>query len=180
MADYLKKPSIRKSVNVVRGDRLREGQSVEMHLTQPLASNIDVPEKNADLLKVEVPDDKILAAKEKKKEQAARTGFQKPPVGAGGKSTASTKRSGEDVSSRVQKKSRTAADSPVIHLDSSESIFNPTPIRSLPPQGQSSVGGEGSSGQKGSVEAGKLFRSFFSPNVILLLVFILCICFSCY
>ena len=71
MAEYLKKAPLRKKVNVVKGDKLRDGQSVELYLTQPLASNAEVPEKTAELRRVEVADDKVLAAKDRKKEQMA-------------------------------------------------------------------------------------------------------------
>ena len=160
MSDYLKKPSIRRNVNVVKGDRLQEGQNVELHLTQPLASNAKVPEKTADLLRVEVPDDKLLAAKEKKKEQASRSGLQRPPASAATKPAPSAKRSGEEVPSRVQKRSKTT-ESPVIDLDSSEAVANPTPIRSIPPQDQSSAGGEGSSGPKKSAGDDEFSEFFF-------------------
>ena len=66
MSNYLKNPSIRPNVSVIKGDKLREGQEVEMHLAKPLASNADVLAKTADLEMVEVPDPKVLNVKDKK------------------------------------------------------------------------------------------------------------------
>ncbi|PWA57228.1 NB-ARC domains-containing protein [Artemisia annua] len=78
MSDYLKKPSVCKVANVVRGDKYPEGHAREMHITQPLASNAEVPKNGEELKKVEVADDRVLLAKEEKKEQAIRTGPKKP------------------------------------------------------------------------------------------------------
>ena len=74
MSDYLKKPSLRKGANMVKGDKYPVGHVREMHIVKPLDSNAEVPEKNDELKKVEVPSEKVLAAKDKKKEQAARLG----------------------------------------------------------------------------------------------------------
>ena len=74
MSSYLKKPPLRKNVTIVKGGKLPEDQAREMHVTQPLASNNEVPEKGGELKRVEVPDDKVLASRKKKKEQAAKLG----------------------------------------------------------------------------------------------------------
>lgn len=71
MSDYLIKPKFRKGASMVKGDKYREGQSHELHVTQPLDSNAAVPEKSDELRRVKVTDDKVLAANEIKKEQAA-------------------------------------------------------------------------------------------------------------
>ena len=139
MSSYLKKPPLRRNVTVVKGDKLPEGQAREMHVTQPLASNSEVPEKNDELKKVEVPDDKVLAAREKKKEQAAKLGLKKPP----------TKRTGESVSSRLHKRSKLSADDHVIDLDAAEGVADPEPIRSVHPK-------DFPSGQSGGSGAGML------------------------
>ena len=164
MADYLKKPSIRNSVNVVRGDRLREGQNVEMHLTQPLASNTDVPEKTVDLLRVEVPDDKILAAKDKKREQVERLGLRKPSGAVGGsKLQSGNKRAGGSIFSRPEKRSKPDDDIEVVELDSTEGIANPEPIRSIPPTGLSSGGAEAGMFRRYS----SVFLTFFVHSFVL-------------
>ena len=144
MSSYLKKPPLRRNINVVKGDKLPEGQPREMHVTQPLASNIEVPEKSDEERRVEVPSDKVLAAKEKKKEQAAKLGLKKPP----------SKRSGGNISSRVQKRSRLSVDDDVIDLDSAEGISNPEPIHSVFPK-------DVSSGQSGGSETGILIEMAF-------------------
>ena len=171
MAEYLKKPPIRRNVNVVKGDRLREGQTIELHLTQPLAAGAPLPEKTDDLLRVEVPDDRVLAAKDKKKEQMARTGSKKPPSGGVSKPSGASKRPADDVSSRLLKRTRTADPSPVIDLDSSEAIPNPSPIRSIPPLKRPSVDGEGGSDQRTDV-GGKFETSFFFLLLFLAYIFV--------
>ena len=139
MSSYLKKPSLRRNITVVKGDKLPEGQAREMHVTQPLASNTEVPEKSDEERRVEVPSDKVLAAKEKKKEQAAKLGLKKP----------STKRSGGNVSSRLHKRSKPSADDNVIDLETAEGVANPEPIRSVHSK-------DVSAGQAGGSEAGTL------------------------
>ena len=146
-------------MNVVKGDKVREGHNVELHLTQPLATDAPIPEMTDDLLRVEVPDDRVLAAKDKKKEQMARMGSKKPPAEGVSKPSGSSKRSRDDVSSRLLKRTRTYDHSPVIDLDSSEAIPNPSPIRSIPPLKRPSVDGEGGSGQR--TDAGGKFETFF-------------------
>ena len=128
MSSYLKKPPLRKTVNVVKGDQLPEGQGREMHVTRPLASNSEVPEKDEELRRVEVPNDKVLAAKDKKKEQAAKLGLKKPPL----------KRAGGSVSSKLHKRSKLSADDHVIDLDAAEGVEEPEPIRSVHPKDLSS------------------------------------------
>ena len=123
MSSYLKKPPLRKTVNVVKGDPLPQGQGREMHITRPLASNAEVPEKDEELKRVEVPDDKVLAAKDKKKEQVAKFGSKKPP----------SKRAGGSISSKVHKRFKQSADH-VIDLDAAEGVEEPEPIRSLHPK----------------------------------------------
>ena len=105
----------------------------------PLASNAEVPEKTAELRGVEVPDDKVLAAKDKKKEQAAKSGLQKPP----------TKRAGGSITSRLHKRSKVSVDDTVIDLDVSEDVERPEPIRSVYPK-------DFSAGQSGGSSAGML------------------------
>ena len=123
MSSYLKKPPLRKTVNVVKGDPLPQGQERETHTTRPLASNAEVPEKDEALKRVEVPDDRVLAAKDKKKEQAAKQGSKKPPA----------KRAGGSISSKVHKRHKQSADH-VIDLDDAEEVEEPEPIRSLHPK----------------------------------------------
>ena len=89
--------------------------------------------------KVKVPSDKVFAAKEKKKEQAAKLGLKKPP----------SKRSGGNISSRVRKRSKLSADDNVIDLDAAEGVSNPEPIHSVYPK-------DVSAGQAGGSEAGML------------------------
>ena len=139
MSSYLKKPSIRKNVDIVKGDKLSEGQAREMHVTQPLDSNTAVPDKSEEMQKVKVPSEKVLAAKEKKKEQAAKLGLKKPP----------TKRAGGSISSRVHKRSKLSADDNVIDLDATEGVADPEPIRSVHPK-------DFPSGQSGGSDAGML------------------------
>ena len=139
MSSYLKKPSLRKNVDVVKGDKLLEGQAREMHVTQPLVSNIEVPEKSKELKKVKVPSAKVLAAKDKKKEQAAKLGLKKPP----------TKRSGGNIPSRLHKRSKPSADDNVIDLETAEGVVNPEHIRSVYPK-------DVSAGQAGGSDAGML------------------------
>ena len=67
MFEYLKKPALRPFVTIERGDKFREGQQQTMHLAKPLASNADVPTKSPEMEKVEVPNPKVLDAKDKKK-----------------------------------------------------------------------------------------------------------------
>ena len=128
MSSYLKKPPLRRNVAVVKGDKLSEGQAHELHVTQPLPSNNDIPEKSDEQRRVEVPDDKVLAAKDKKKEQAAKSGLKKPP----------TKRTGGNVSSRLQKRSKMFADDHVIDLDAAEGVERPDHILSVHPKDFSS------------------------------------------
>ena len=87
MSSYLKKPPLRRTVKVVKGDPLPEGHVRETHVTRPLASNNEVSEKDEELRRVEVPDDKVVAAKDKKKEQAAKLGLKKPPLKRAGAKT---------------------------------------------------------------------------------------------
>ena len=67
MSSYLKKPPLRRTTKIVQGALFPEGHVREMHVTPPLASNSEVPEKADELKRVEVPDDKVIAAREKKK-----------------------------------------------------------------------------------------------------------------
>ncbi|PWA98462.1 transposase (putative), gypsy type [Artemisia annua] len=150
MADYLKKPSIRKNVNRAKGDKLREGEEPVMHLTKPLPSNADVPAKSAELQKVELPSDKVLAAKDRKKEKADRAGQKKPSA------SGSVKRSGDDLSSRLHKRIRKVT--PVVDLETGEEVPTPTPIRSYPPKVPTSAvegGGSSHAGAGGSRTEGK-------------------------
>ena len=144
MSDYLKKPSMRQGVSIVKGDKYPEGHTRDMHVTKPLNSNVEVPAKSDDLWRVEVPDDKIVADRDKKRGQAIKSVPKKPSGFDGGqKSQPRVKRVGWDISARVLKRSRPAAGAPVIDLDSSESIPTPTPIRSVFPTGQPFGGEEG-------------------------------------
>ena len=146
MSEFLKKPQLRRGVTVQRGDKLREGQSVEMHLTPPLASNAEVPPKTVEMEEVEKADPKILDAKERKKEQAERAASR----GTG------KRRGGSSTTGRPPKQSRRAEDV-VVDVDSGETIPAPTPIRSVP--------APGSAGQEegGSRDAGihLSFRPYF-------------------
>ena len=144
MSSYLKKPPLRRTVKIVQGAPFPEGHVREMHVTPPLASNTEVLEKTDELRSVEVPDDKVLAARDKKKEQAAKTGLKKPPM----------KRAGGSVSSRLQKRSRLSADDTVIDLESAEGVVAPEPIRSVHPK-------DLPSGQSGGSGAGMLFVNIF-------------------
>ena len=94
-----------------------------MHITRPLPPNAEVPEKDEEMKRVEVPDDKVLAAKDKKKEQAAKLGSKKPP----------SKRAGGSISSKVHKRFKQSADH-VIDLDTTEEVEEPEPIRSFHPK----------------------------------------------
>ena len=124
MSSYLKKPSIRKTAQIVRGAPFPEGHVRQVHVTPPLASNTQVPEKTEELKGVEVADDKVVAAKDKKKEQAGKVGSKKPPL----------KRTGAgSVSSRLHKRSKISAGDTIIDLDTGESLERPDPIRSLHP-----------------------------------------------
>ena len=84
-----------------------------------------MPQKTDEMKSVEVPDDKVIAAKEKKKEQAVKTGLKKPPL----------KRTGAgSVSSRLHKRSKISAGDTVIDLDTGEAVERPEPIRSVHPE----------------------------------------------
>ena len=129
MSSYLKKPSIRKTAQIVQGAPFPEGHVREVHVTPPLASNTEVPEKTEELKSVEVADDKVIAAKDRKKEQAAKTGLKKPPL----------KRAGAgSVSSRLHKRSKISAGDTVIDLDTGEAVERPEPICSVHPNDLSS------------------------------------------
>lgn len=124
MSSYLKKPPLRKNTKIIQGAPLPEGHTPEVHVTPPLASNTEVPEKTEELRNVEVADDKVIAAKKLKKEQAGKAGLKKPPL----------KRTGAgNVSSRLHKRSKISAGDTVIDLDTGESLERPEPIRSLHP-----------------------------------------------
>ena len=124
MSSYLKKPPLRRTAKIVQGTPFPEGHVREVHVTPPLASNTEVPEKTEELKSVEVADDKVIAAKERKKEQAVKTGLKKPPL----------KRTGAgSVSSRLHKRSKISAGDTIIDLDTGESLERPDPIRSLHP-----------------------------------------------
>ena len=69
-----------------------------------------------------------MAAKDRKKEQAAKLGLKKPPL----------KRTGASVSSKLQKRSKLSADDHVIDLDDTEGVERPEPIRSVHPKDLSS------------------------------------------
>ena len=88
----------------------------------------------------------------------ARTGSKKPPYGGISKPSGASKRPADDVSSRLLKRTHTADTSPVIDLDSSEAIPNPSPIRSIPPLKHPSVDGEGGSDQR--TDVGGKFETF--------------------
>ena len=122
MSSYLKKPPLRRTTKIVQGAPFPEGHVRETHVTPPLASNAEVPEKTEELKSVEVADDKVIAAKDRKKEQATKTGLKKPPL----------KRTGAgSVSSRLHKRSKVSAGDTVIDLDSGEAVERPEPIRSV-------------------------------------------------
>ncbi|PWA65952.1 transposase (putative), gypsy type [Artemisia annua] len=141
MSEYLKKPLLRKKVNVEKGDKYPEGHVSAVHVTRPLESNAQVPEKTDELRKVEVPDNKVLAAKDRKKEQATKAGLKKPP----------SKRSGGNISSRVQKRTKVTDDTPVIDLDVAGDIPEPRPIRSIPPKDSGVEGTGDQAGGSGAV-----------------------------
>lgn len=71
MTDYLFRPKIRKNATMVKGDKYLEGQAHELHVTPPAAYNTAIPKKSEAMKKVEVADENVLAAKDRKKEQAA-------------------------------------------------------------------------------------------------------------
>ena len=155
MSNYLKKPSLRKTTKIVQGAPFPEDHVREKHVTPPLASNAEVPEKTDELRNVEIPDDKVIAAKEKKKEQTAKTGPKKPPLkrpGAG------------NVSSRLLKRSKVSAGDTVIDLDTGETVERPDPIRSVHPD-------QILTGRSGGSDTGMLrifyfcfsFRIFYRP-----------------
>ena len=83
MSDYLKKPTLRPFVTIEKGDKIREGQQQVMHLAKPLASNADVPTKSPEMEKVEVPNPKVLDAKDKNKGPAGKVA--KPAEGLVGR-----------------------------------------------------------------------------------------------
>ena len=88
-----------------------------------------MPQKTDELKSVEVPDDKVIAAKERKKEQAVKTGLKKPPL----------KRTGAgSVSSRLHKRSKISAGDTVIDLDTGEAVERSEPICSVHPNDLSS------------------------------------------
>ena len=122
MSEYLKKPSLRKKVNVQKGDAYPEGHTRESHIVKPLDSNDQVSGKTEEMKKVEVPDEKILAAKEKRKDSVTKAGLKKPP----------SKRAG-GIADRVSKKSKPSVDDPVIDVEDTEceEILQPKPIRSV-------------------------------------------------
>ena len=125
MSSYLKKPPLRRTAKIVQGAPLPEGHVREVHVTPPLASNTEVPEKTEELKSVEVADDKVIAARDRKKEQATKTGLKKPPL----------KRTGAgSVSSRLHKRSKVSAGDTVIDLDTGEAVERPEPIRSVHPK----------------------------------------------
>ena len=154
---------MRRGVSVQKGDKLREGQGIEMHVTPPLASNADVPPKTVEMEEVEKADPKIIDAKERKKEQVERAASRNPAAGVqGSKSKLSGKRrGGSTASGRPPKQSWRTEDVTVVDVDSDETIPNPTPIRFVPPSG--SVGEE----EGGSRDAG--MRSSF--DLILMFTF---------
>ena len=124
MSSYLKKPSLRRTTKIVPGAPFPEGYVRETHVTTPLASNAEVLEKTDEQKSVEVPDDKVIAARDKKKEQTVKPGQKKPPLkrpGAG------------NVSSRLHKRSKVSAGDTVIDLDTGEALERPEPIRSVHP-----------------------------------------------
>lgn len=55
---------------MVRGDKYREGQSHDLHVNLPADSNTTILEKSEELKKVEVVDDKVLAAKRRKENRS--------------------------------------------------------------------------------------------------------------
>ena len=125
MSSYLKKPPLRRTTKIVQGAPLPGGHAREKHVTPPLASNAEVPEKTDELRSVEVPDDKVLPTRDRKKEQAVKTRLKKPPL----------KRTGAgSVSSRLHKRSKVSAGDTVIDLDTGEAVERPEPIRSVHPK----------------------------------------------
>ena len=138
-----------------------------MHVTQPLASNADVSAKTPDLEKVEIADEKILAAKDKKKEQAERAGLRNPAGSAqGSKSRLSGKRpEGSVATGRPPKQSRRAREVLVVDLDFGETIPTPTPIRSVYPSG--------SAEEEGGVVMLRVLRHvYFSYYYIVINIFV--------
>ena len=106
-----------------------------------MSSNAEVPEKSEELKKVEVPSEKVLAAKDKKKEQAARLSSKKPSgASEGSRPPTQGKRPGGGVPSRSRKRSKLADGTLVIDLDTAESVPHPTPLWSIPPKDALSAG----------------------------------------
>lgn len=131
MSNYLKKPSIRPHVTIEKGDKLREGKEVEMQLAKPLASNADVPPKTAELEKVEVPNPKVLNAKDKKKDQGGKSG--KSAGVAGGSKPPTQKRGASDIGSLLRKRRKPDVDISVVDLDGSDDVHSPDPLNTIPP-----------------------------------------------
>lgn len=130
MLNYLKKPYLRKNIIVTKGDKLPEQPPRVTHYTEPLPTNAAIPEKSDEQKKVEFADDKVVAARERKKEQATRAQGKKPSGSS--RPPAHGKRAREPSTRRGSKKIRlTASDSPFVDLDSAESVPNPKPIRSI-------------------------------------------------
>ena len=139
MSDYLKKPLLRPFITIEKGDKFRDGEQQTMHLSKPLLSNDNVPKKTPEMEKVEVPNPKILDAKDKKKAAGGKGG--KSSGGVGGSRGPAQKRAGGDVASLLRKKQKPTEDVSVVDLDASEDVHSPDPITVVPPKNAGKKGG---------------------------------------
>ena len=167
MSEYLIKPKRRAGASVVKGDKFRPGEGPAMHTLEPAPSNADVPAKSVDMLRVEMADGKVLEARRRKQEAAARLAAKKKTgVARTEKPSAAGKRSATGVSSRPTKRSKPADPTSVVDLDPSGDVPAPSPIRSVPPSEfrRAAAARGGSSGGAGEL---------FDLVVFLLLLFLL-------
>ena len=162
MSDYLKKPTLRPFVTIEKGDKFREGEQQTMHLSRPLLSNADVPNKTPEMEKVEVPNPKVLDAKDKKKVAAGKGG--KPSGGVGGSRVPTQKRAGGDIASLLRKKQKPADDVSVVDLDASEGVHSPDPITSIPPKGAGKKGGVAAAAGAGMFIIYFFYFPYFFPS----------------
>ena len=102
-------------------------------MAKSLASNADVPPKSPETKKVEVPNPKVLEAKDKKKGLVGKV--VKPAGGTGGSKPPAQKRGGSNIASLLRKKQKPDADVSVVDLDASDDVHSPDPITAIPTTG---------------------------------------------
>ena len=164
MSEYLIKPKRRTGASVVKGDKFRPGEGPALHVLEPAPSNSDVPAKSAEMLRVETADGKVLEARRRKQEAAARLAAKKKnePVRTGKPSVAS-KRSGTGTSSRPAKRSKPVDPASVVDLDPPTNVPAPSPIRSVPPREvrRAHAARGGSSGGAGESSVSVIFLYYY-------------------